>query len=267
MDIRVEHRTDYVYEHPFAHAVQALRLTPPSAAGQTVIDWTIEAPGIEKAASYVDGFGNRVHLLTPAGFVETVSILTEGTVRTDDTNGVVGFTGETAPPAVFLRETAATRVDTGIAELAARAVHADRLSTLHGLLESVHRRIAYEIGATHARTTAAEALRDRRGVCQDHAQVFISAARSLGIPARYVTGYLLIESDVPGAAHHAWAEAYTEDLGWIGFDPANGICPTDAYVRLAVGLDAAGAAPLRGIRQGRGEERLEVEVVVRQNQQ
>jgi transglutaminase-like putative cysteine protease len=267
MDISVEHRTDYVYEHPFAHAVQALRLSPPSGAGQKVLDWKIDAPGIEAAPVYFDGFGNRVHLLTPPGRVETVSIIARGTVRTEDMNGVAGFTGETAPPAVFLRETLATRPDAAISELAQRAVHADRLSTLHGLLENVHRRIAYEVGATNAHTSAAEALRERRGVCQDHAQVFIAAARSLGIPARYVTGYLLIDSDNPGAAHHAWAEAHTEDLGWIGFDPANGICPTDSYVRLAVGLDAVGAAPVRGIRQGRGGERLGVEVVVRQNQQ
>lgn len=267
MEISIEHRTDYVYDQPFAHAVQALRLTPPSGRGQTVLSWTVEAPGIASAPSYFDGFGNRVHLLTPPGSVETVSILAKGVVRTEDTNGVVGSTGETAPPAVFLRETGPTRADAAIAELARRAVHADRLSTLHGLLEEVHRRIAYSVGVTHAHTTAAEALRDRRGVCQDHAQVFIAAARTLGIPARYVTGYLLIDGDVPGAAHHAWAEAYTEDLGWIGFDPANGICPTDAYVRLAVGLDAAGAAPVRGIRHGAGDERLGVEVVVRQNQQ
>ena len=108
-------------------------------------------------------------------------------------------------------------------------------------------------------------MKDGRGVCQDHAHVFISAARSLGIPARYVSGYLLAGTGgEPSDANHAWAEAWLDDLGWVGFDPANGVCPTDCYVRLASGLDAAFAAPIRGTRRGGGNQELDVIVEVQQ---
>ena len=115
------------------------------------------------------------------------------------------------------------------------------------------------------------------GVCQDFAHVFIAAARHLGHPARYVGGYLFqpalshwqsqgsagqTQSTDAQDAGHAWAEALVPHLGWVGFDPANGISPTDAYVRVAVGLDYLGAAPVRGTRYGGGGESLAVKVIV-----
>ncbi len=107
-------------------------------------------------------------------------------------------------------------------------------------------------------------------MCQDHAHIFIAAARTLGIPARYVTGYLLMEDTSDGAgpaeAHHAWAEAWVESLGWVGFDVANRICPTERYVRLAAGLDAGYAAPIVGSRRGGADEKLDVSVAVQQQQ-
>jgi transglutaminase-like putative cysteine protease len=107
-------------------------------------------------------------------------------------------------------------------------------------------------------------LADGKGVCQDHAHIFIAAARTLGVPARYITGYLLLDSGGTADAHHAWAEAWVEGLGWVGFDVSNGICPTDKYVRLAVGLDAGYAAPVTGSRRGGQEETLSVTVDVQQ---
>jgi len=135
---------------------------------------------------------------------------------------------------------------------------------LHEIMNQIRSRIAYEIGVTHAHTTAAEALADGKGVCQDHAHVFISAARTLGIPARYITGYLLMNDAHPSAAHHAWAEAWIDPLGWVAFDSANRVCPTDRYVRLAAGLDAGYAAPIIGSRRGGASEKLEVSVAVQQ---
>jgi transglutaminase-like putative cysteine protease len=128
----------------------------------------------------------------------------------------------------------------------------------------VHERVAYVIGATHVHTSAAEALKDGMGVYQDHAHIFISAARALGLPARYVSGYFLTDSDEPSEAHHAWAEVWIKGLGWLGFDPANRLCPTDRYVRLACGLDSASAAPVRGTRRGGVQEVLDVTVEVQQ---
>jgi transglutaminase-like putative cysteine protease len=126
-------------------------------------------------------------------------------------------------------------------------------------------RVEYRTGVTDTATTAAEALRPGNGVCQDHAHIFIAAARVAAVPARYVTGYLLTDDGSPVAeAHHAWAEAWVDGIGWIGFDVANRICPTDRYVRMVAALDAYGAAPIRGSRRGGGAEQLEVQVFVQQ---
>jgi transglutaminase-like putative cysteine protease len=131
-------------------------------------------------------------------------------------------------------------------------------------MQCVHGAIRYEIGATHAHTSAAEALADGRGVCQDHAHIFISAARVLNIPARYVNGYFISGVEGPSEAHHAWAEAWVDGLGWVGFDASNLTCPTERYVRLACGLDAATAAPIRGLQRGGQHEALDVVVEVEQ---
>jgi transglutaminase-like putative cysteine protease len=126
---------------------------------------------------------------------------------------------------------------------------------LHLMLERLHQLMTYDTDPTHPATTAAEAFALKRGVCQDLTHVFIAAARSLGIPARYVGGYFRRADGVSEQdAGHAWAEAFVPELGWIAFDAANGICATDAHVRVAVGLDYLGAAPLRGAHYGgRGE--------------
>jgi transglutaminase-like putative cysteine protease len=187
-----------------------------------------------------------------------------GTEETEDRAGFVKGLVEVAPTRVFRRETPRTAPDDGIRDLCAGLAGADPVDRLHQLMNVVRDRVQYVVGVTHAHTSAAEALSDGRGVCQDHAHVFISAARVMGLPARYVNGYFLTYSDEPAEAHHAWAEAWIEGLGWLGFDPANRICPTDHYVRLACGLDSGSAAPIRGTRRGGADEELDVVVEVQQ---
>ncbi len=184
-----------------------------------------------------------------------------------DTCGIFRGPPEPAPVRVYLRETPKTAPDKGIRELARNVCGKemkDSLDGLHALMRAVRDAIDYEIGATHEHTSAAEALADGKGVCQDHAHVFISAARVLGVPARYVNGYFLSGTLAPSEAHHAWAEAWVDGLGWVGFDPANGMCPTERYVRLACGLDASTAAPIRGAQRGGESEALDVRVEVEQ---
>ena len=208
-----------------------------------------------------------MHLVTPVAAVQQLEILAEGIVNSKDTAGVVGFTQEAAPLSLFLRPTPLTQPDKAIARLAQSCRSTDRIETLHALMQTIRDAIDYRPDVTDVNTSASVALKSGAGVCQDHAHVMIAACRQLGIPARYVTGYLSIEDDGPSVAHHAWAEAFVEEIGWIGFDPANRVCPTASYVRLATGLDARYAAPLRGIRNGHGVENLSVEVVVTQTQQ
>lgn len=264
MLIDIRHLTTYRYAAGAQYTIQSLRLTPPSFDGQRVVDWKVTAPGMTTAATFRDGFGNQVHLAALYQSDDHTTIEATGTVETIDKNGVVRDTAENAPVRIYLRETSTTQANSAIRDLAHSIAGEDQLELLHSLMRLVRQAVAYEVGATDAHTSAAEALADGRGVCQDHAHLFISAARALAIPARYVNGYFVSGSDGPAEAHHAWAEAWVRDVGWVGFDPANLICPTDHYVRLAVGLDARSAAPIRGIRRGGADETLDVVVEVQQ---
>jgi transglutaminase-like putative cysteine protease len=268
MRLKVRHDTRYDYGEPVAYSVQRLYLTPPSFASQKVVTWAIAAPGIENALSYVDAFGNRVHLVTASGLHDHVTITAEGIAECTDAAGVIRGLYCPAPDSVFARQTQATEPDAAIRALAAEAQGsgATVLERLHALMRLIHERVAYEIGATDAHTTAVEALAEGRGVCQDHAHIFLSAVRSLDIPARYVIGYLATRNGETASASHAWAEALVPDLGWVGFDAANCKCPTDEYLRVASGLDARGVAPVRGSRKGGDCERMTIEVAVNPEQ-
>ena len=262
MLISVRHLTRYRYDAPVSYAIQSVRLTPAASKGQRVVNWRVRVSGCERPLQFTDAFGNTVHVAAINTPHQELVIEAGGTIETQDCNGIVAGLSEAIPERVYLRVTAQTRPDAGILELARSADGKDRLEKLHALTAAVRSRVDYVPGATDAHTEAAEALADGRGVCQDHAHIFIAAARSLGVPARYVTGYLVMDAANTAHAHHAWAEAWVEGLGWVGFDVANRICPTDRYVRLAAGLDAGYAAPIIGSRRGGETEVLEVSVEV-----
>lgn len=262
MRIHVRHTTRYRYETPTHYSVQRLLLTPRGHEGQRVGDWHLDLPPGARELSYEDAFGNIVSLVTLASEHDSIEIVARGVVERSDTAGIVRGARSPAPDAIFLRQTEATAPNRTIRELARPLGERPDLEALHRLMADLRAHMSYEIGATHAHTTAAEALESGRGVCQDHTQVFLSVAREAGIPARYVSGYLLIEGETTAEASHAWAEALAPGLGWVGFDVANLICPTERYVRVASGPDARAVAPVRGTRRGGGEERLEVEVMV-----
>jgi transglutaminase-like putative cysteine protease len=262
MRIRIHHETTYHYDAHPSHLVQRLHLTPREFATQKTLSWTITAPGIATALSYVDGFGNKVHLVTAEVEDQTYKIVAEGEVETSNTAGVVGGLTSALPNTIYLRQTDATLPDAAIQiAIAQQPVKGSVLESAHALMEFVHEKIAYEVGTSVAETTAAEAFASGRGVCQDHAHVMVGMARALGIPSRYVTGYLITGVGASSSAAHAWSELLIPDLGWVGFDAANGQCPTDHYVRLASGLDAGAVAPVKGSRRGAfGAQQLTVEV-------
>jgi transglutaminase-like putative cysteine protease len=264
MLIKVSHVTRYVYDEPVNYTVQSLRLTPAPFKGQRITNWQVRVPGCAKPLQFKDGFGNAVDLVTVYAPHRELVIEAGGTVETSDCSGVVAGLAESIPPRVFLKETEQTRPDSTIRDLAQSVGAVDPLDKLHALAGTVRDRVDYVAGITDAHTSAAAALADGKGVCQDHAHIFISAARTLGIPARYITGYLVMDDAQPSDAHHAWAEAWIDPLGWVAFDVANRVCPTDRYVRLAAGLDAGYAAPIIGSRRGGASETLEVSVAVQQ---
>ena len=268
MRIRIDHSTRYGYARPARFIVQMLRLTPRSCESQQVGDWRIETDVDARLRRSEDAFGNIVHSLYTERPTDSLTIRVMGEVSTVDTGGVIRGQSERLSPLVFLRDTSLTRADAAILDFAQAIGEGDPLDRMHRLMGALHRDVAFEVGSTSAAHTAAEAFAQRRGVCQDHAQIFISAARRLGVPARYVSGHLnRSDGQHDQDAAHAWAEAWIEGLGWVGFDPANGICPTDQYVRVAVGLDALGATPIRGTSYGGGQESLTVALHVRPVQQ
>jgi transglutaminase-like putative cysteine protease len=264
MRIRIRHETIYRYEEPAKSAIQQLRLTPRNFDGQHVTAWRIDVDHDCRLIQTEDAFGNFVHRFTVDGPLESIATLVEGDITTFDTAGVASGALERFPPALYLRETPLTAPSAGIKEFArATASGAQgRLAALHALLAALHDEMAFDTDATHAATTAAEAFDHKKGVCQDFAHLFIACARSIGAPARYVSGYYLRSDSEEQVAGHAWAEAYVDDLGWVGFDPAHGLSPGERHVRLAIALDYLSAAPIRGARIGGAGETMEVRVRV-----
>jgi transglutaminase-like putative cysteine protease len=265
MRLTVDHVTRYSYGAPARSVVQSHRLTPSTFSGQKLLDWEVTVEGGTKGARHRDGAGDLVQAWTIAGPVTEVTVHVRGTVETEDLAGVLRGHRETVSPDCYLRETAPTRVDVALIELANSATGPDPLSLAHALSAAISDAIAYRPGVTHAHTTAAEALALGEGVCQDHAHALIACARRRGIPARYVSGYLAADQvGVPHEAAHAWAELHISGLGWVGFDPANRCCPDARYIRLGSGFDAQDAAPIRGIARGGGGEAMDVTVAVQQ---
>ncbi len=260
MRIAIRHETRYDYKREVEYTSQLLRLTPQNHDGQHVVRWTVISGSDRPLACIDDGYGNVIHMLTHNRRHDGTVAIAEGEVETTETQGIVCGAVERVPPMYFLRQTPATMPDPAIVALA-RSIPTDLdpVARLHRLMLTIRHRVDYEVGATSATTTAAEALARTRGVCQDHTHIFLAAARAMGVPARYVSGYLATGRGCQTEeAGHAWAEAYVEWLGWIGFDVANRVCPTDAHVRIAIGLDSLEAAPVRGVRRGGAGESLSV---------
>jgi transglutaminase-like putative cysteine protease len=268
MRLSISHRTTYHYVPPATRVIQVLRLTPRNHDGQYVADWRIDVSADCRLDQHEDAFGNITHSFAADGPLPELSLLVEGEVETRDAQGVVRDAVERFPPSLFLRETALTACDADIAAFAAAARQTDgddALRMLHRLLERLHDEMQCDPDPTYVATTSAEAFALKHGICQDFAHIFITASRSLGIPARYVGGYFCRDDGLTAPeAGHAWAEAFVPDLGWVAFDPTNGICATDAHARVAVGLDHLGAAPVRGMRYGGGTETLAVNIHVDQ---
>lgn len=271
MRIQISHTTTYQYDAPPKSVTQVLRLTPRNHDGQYVVNWRIDLSRDCQLHQREGPFGNISHVFTAEGPLDELSVTVEGEVDTQDTHGVVNGAVERFPPGLYLRETSLTGPDPAIvafAEATREEAGTDTLTLLHALMSAINTEIAFDTDPTDVGTTAAEAFALRRGVCQDGSHIFIAAARHLGVPARYIGGHFC-RTDGSGVqdAGHAWAEAYVEKLGWVGFDPTHGISPTEAHVRVAVGLDYLGAAPVRGSRNGGGNETMKVAVHVNQARQ
>ena len=264
MRIRIDHETTYVYDRPARAIIQTLRLTPRSTEAQQVRRWTIETDVDARLKPGQDAFGNLTHTLYTEAPTDRLSVRVTGEVTTTDMAGIVPSVEDRQSPLIYLRPTPLTASDHLIDVFATEFAAHPPLDRLHRMLTAIHEAVRFEVGVTTPTHTAAQVLALGRGVCQDHAHLFIACARATGIPARYVSGHLVrADGRHEQDAAHAWAEAWVEDLGWVGFDPANGVSPTEAYVRVAVGPDYLAAAPSRGTAYGGGRERMTVRLNVR----
>jgi len=248
MKIAIRHSMGLMVGAGVARGVQHVLLTPVSGPTQAVREWSIEMSGIDKAASFVDAFGNRAHLVSQIKPEPELVITVAGIVETIDRNGVIGRVPGDIPPALYRRPTAATKAAGSITSKfrAAPKTGQDRIALLHALMARVAEVVG---GGEQAQTQDGQSQSQSQAVhapASDYAHAFIGAARALEIPARYVTGYLH-GSDSEQPALHAWAEAWDDGLGWIGFDAMLLLCPTDRHVRVAVGLDAISTMPVRSI--------------------
>jgi transglutaminase-like putative cysteine protease len=267
MRIRIAHRTDYRYDPPAAGVIQMLRLTPRNHEGQHIVRWRIDVSADARLTAQEDAFGNIAHVFSADGPFSELSVEVDGEVETQNNNGIVRGTVERFGPSLFLRDTALTQADGAIRNFA-ESIRAENggeiLAELHGILDHLHEGMVHEANDAEGAANAAEAFAAKRGPSRDLTHIFIGAAHCLGIPARFVSGYFRHEDSAGAQAGHAWAEAYVANFGWVAFDPANGFCPTDGHVRVAIGLDALGAAPVRRMRYGQGAETLAVAIKVGQ---
>lgn len=265
MRLTIRHSTRYSYESPVKRLSQLLRLTAVSSNMQQVQRWSVRGADNHLLSGVRDGFGNIASLHSLRQPMSDVTVVVEGIVETHECNGIYRPLEEWLPPAFWLGPSSYTLPDARLRDLASGVQGSDRLDLMHRLMVHVRDSIDYVPETTTVAHTAAEAAAAATGVCQDHAHVMIACARLLGIPARYVSGYLWAGGSE--VASHAWMEALIGGLGWVGFDASNRICPTDSYVRLAIGRDYADAAPVRGLRLGGETETLQVAVQVQSAQQ
>ena len=265
MQLTINHKTSYSYDMPVDFALQKLRLRPLTNTMQHVDDWQIDVTGGQIEASYQDHYGNHTDLVSVTPGATTVAFTAHGKVTTHDKAGVLGPVYGRAPLWHFAQSTFLTAPGAGVRDMArALGKMKDPVTSLHDLSNAIRDALPYQTGVTGADTTAEQAIKIGGGVCQDHAQIFISALRTRGVPARYVSGYLMINDVIDQEAAHAWAEAHIEGLGWVGFDISNGVSPDEKYVRVAIGRDATCAAPVKGMRMGPSNETLIVSLQVQQ---
>jgi transglutaminase-like putative cysteine protease len=262
MLLKIEHKTHYAYSEVVDYTIQQLRLTPQNACGQRLLYWDVRVNG--NLHTFEDAHGNVTQTLVIDSPHQEVSITAFGEVETNIAETTML---ETIPLSIYLRQTPLTQPDNAVKAFAATfAKQAKSAELILSMMKQIKEEIAYVKGSTEVKTTAAQAFALGEGVCQDQTHVLLACCREIGIPARYVSGYLFTD-DARQMESHAWADVWLEGLGWQSFDVLNQCKTNGKHVRLAVGLDYREASPVSGMRVGGGDEAMKVSVQVEQIQQ
>jgi transglutaminase-like putative cysteine protease len=260
MQMHIRHETRYRYERPVKYSVQSLHLTPRRDLSQRALAWNIVAPG--RRLEQIDAYGNISHLLTIEEPHHEIRIVVHGVVETADADARLDD-GPLSPLA-YLAPTQLTLPNDDLKAFAqgALAQIMEPRQRAQALADAVYGAVRYRSGTSDVQDSAAVAFKSGEGVCQDHAHVFIASARAVGMPARYVSGYLYT-GDANDAASHAWVDVWLgAEIGWQSIDVTHKRPAVRTYCRLAVGRDYLDAAPVRGMRQGGGGEKMEANVLV-----
>lgn len=256
MKFLINHQTHYQYENTVKNSMQYIRLMPQNTSRQKIMHWGISAPGENIEQS--DGFGN-IWLASSQNFsYQNFTIMAQGMVELDEE--ALYTIDYRVPIEIYLQTTRSTQCSPEMMQFAHMHVRDKTHEELIELAKAILEYMPYYGGKTHVETTAAEAFEGKRGVCQDHAQVFAAMVRYLGFPTRYVSGYLYVENG-SHLASHAWAEVYL-DHKWYCFDISNLLFSPTAHIQVAVGRDYADVAPVRGVRCQGDEETMHTIVQV-----
>ena len=265
----IEHTTRFAYTGPITETMMELRLMPLDKPGQRLLEFDLDIVPRVKLATYRDGYGNQVHYFNLLRAHQKLRVTSRSLVEMSGDGG--GVDGEDGMVWDYLRFRPPVTDVAGVRALAARHAPSDLASgaaveaALDSLTVAISRDFTYDPAVTNVYTGVEEVLELRAGVCQDFAHLFIAAARAIGVPARYVSGYIHLASarGVNEGASHAWAEAWIPDTGWVGFDATHPVRAGENHVRVAVGRDYRDAAPTRGVYVGTAIGRMEVNVKTR----
>jgi len=270
MKLHIRHTTDYRYTEPLRYALQTLWLTPASGLAQTVRFWSLGAP--QKLFAQADAFGNTLHSYTFVGqAADNVRWSLVNAAGQVETFGIAEFTDDAALPMAefYLRASPLAAPHPQLADFGRRFVSgragpgkAD-LQELLALSAGVARAVSYQKNSTDVTTTALQAFEAGAGVCQDQAHVMVAVCRSLGLPARYVSGYFYAANE-PDLASHAWAEVCLDrnSRRWVAIDVTHHCLIDERHVRLAVGTDYNACPPSKGVRHGGGQESMTVRITI-----
>jgi len=249
MKIKISHTTSYKYNLTVPKLIQCLKLYPSICENQEILEWKISSNFGKIIESHIDALGHRVQNIFINNLCGKLKITSEGIVNTKNLSGIVKGLNEKVNPICFLRETKLTEPCKKIKEILEQAGEIkDQIEFTHKLNLIVSNSIEYVSGSTTTSTSSTEALRQKKGVCQDFAHILISAARLSNLPARYVNGFLLEETKTGENTTHAWVEIFLKNLGWIAFDPSHKKCIDENYVRISVGFDFIDASAIKGVK-------------------
>jgi transglutaminase-like putative cysteine protease len=276
----VRHVTKFRYSEPVTESVMEVRMQPRTEGPQRCLSFELRTTPRTWPLSFTDDLQNRVHHFDVPDRHTQLTIRAEALVEIHPPDPLP----DALDPGDWYLLDAMTATDeywdllqpshfarsSDLLRTLARDLRvfrgADPLSTLRDLTTAVHDAFEYDTMSTRVDSPIDQALTSRHGVCQDFAHIMIALVRELGIPCRYVSGYLYHRQEdqdrSPPGATHAWVEALLPGLGWMGFDPTNDVLVRDRHIRVAIGRDYADVPPTRGVFKGRAETELAVAVRV-----